>query len=65
MLKLRYLHFSAAVPAFAAQIGVEARGAQLEGALPPVSSSIQAGRIRHRYSAGNVGQPSGRVIPRR
>jgi hypothetical protein len=39
MLKLRYLHLSAAALAFAALIGLEARSAELEGALqyPPPS----------------------------
>jgi hypothetical protein len=39
MLKLRYLHLSATALAFAALIGLEARSAELEGALqyPPPS----------------------------
>ena len=39
MLKLSYLHLSAAVLAFAVLVGVEARSAELEGALqyPPPS----------------------------
>ena len=39
MLKLRYLHLSAAALAFAALIGLEARSAEIEGALqyPPPS----------------------------
>jgi hypothetical protein len=39
LLKLSYLHLSAAVLAFAALVSAEARGAELEGALqyPPPS----------------------------
>jgi hypothetical protein len=39
MLKLNYLHLSAAALAFAALVGVEARNAEIEGALqyPPPS----------------------------
>ena len=52
MQKLSYFHLSAALPAFAALVGVEARSAELEGALqyPPPSVA----RVSNRHLPGRT-----------
>jgi hypothetical protein len=55
MRKLRCLHLSAAVLAFDALVGMEARSAELEGALQyPPRSVGQDAQLRHSYALALV-----------
>jgi hypothetical protein len=51
MHKLRCLHLSAAALAFAALVGMEARSAELEGALPVSASFGRTGSVTSKFGA--------------